>query len=615
MPTYKAPIEEIQFVLFDFLKASQYQNLRGFEQLTPDIVGPVLNGAATICEKVLQPLNQVGDELGCRFENGAVHTPDGFRAAYQAFCEGGWNRISVPESAGGLGLPQILSVAMSEMSTSANQALSMYIGLSMAARGALMAFADPQIRQHYLPKLVSGEWCGTMNLTEPHSGTDLKLMKTRAVPQADGTYRLSGTKIFISGGDHDMVENIVHMVIAKVPDADGRLRDDLSTVGFFMVPKFLVNPDGSLGARNGVHCIGIEKKMGIKGSATCILQYEDAVAYAIGPRPGETKSADAAKAQRSTGMTGMFAMMNAARLGVGLQGIALTEAAYQNAVIYANERLQGRSVTGPKAPDKPADPIIVHPDIRRMLLGIRSFLEAGRGFVYWVSLQLTLARSEPDAERRARAEGFGNLMTPVVKAYVTDMAVESISAALQCFGGHGYIRDHGMEQFLRDARILPIYEGANGIQGLDLVARKLPAKGGEAMRNYLQLLDETITSAGGDETLKPLAAALSRGTGRLREATLWLMQNGMKNPEDAAGSASDYLRLFGIVTLGWVWLGQARAAHEALADATGERRARLETKLVLADHWMERVMPDTAALLERVRAGSRTLMRLPAAAF
>jgi len=607
MPSYKAPLDDYRFLLFDLFRLQDETDLPGYESLDPELVMAALEGGATICEEVLQPLNQIGDEHGCVFENGVVRTPPGFKAAYDAFYAGGWNALGAPEALGGAGLPPSVTLLMTEMTCSANQSFSMYVGLTTAACGALQSGGAPWMREHIVPRLLKGEWGGTMCLTEAHCGTDLRLMKCKAVEQKDGTYRLSGTKIFISGGEHDMADNIIHMVIAKIPDGEGKLHDDLAQVNFFMVPKFLVSEDGKMGARNGVFCGGIEKKMGIKGSSTCTMNFDDAVAYRLGPKP---EPAAAGEHKRSAGMSGMFAMMNGARMGVGIMGVALAEVACQNAALYARERLTGRALTGTKAPDKPADPIIVHPDIRRMLLHGRAFTEGARAMVIWVSMLFAISRSSRGAAECEEASLLADLVTPIVKAFFTDMSFEAVNAAMQCFGGHGYIRDHGMEQFVRDARINQVYEGANGIQALDLVARKLGRKGGKAP---FALFAKIKTFAGAAPPGAFYAKPLADGLARLEAATLWLAENGMKNPDHAGAGSTDFLRLFGIVLLGWFWSQMAARATERLAK--GGDKAFHERKLVLARYWMERMLPETGMLLERVKAGSEGLMALDAARF
>ena len=602
MPIYRAPLDDYRFLFHELFELEKQKDLPGFAELSSDLVDDVLNNAAKFCEEVLQPINRSGDEEGCHFENGVVRTPKGLKEAYQAYCEAGWGGLSAPAEFGGADLPVMLTMAVSEMATSANQSFAMYPGLTSAAYAALIATGAPWMKEHIVPKMISGEWAGTMCLTEPGCGTDLRLMKTRAVEEPDGTYRMNGTKIFISGGDQDLTDNIIHMVIAKIPDENGQTHDDLSTVNFFMVPKFLVGEDGVVGARNGVQTGGIEKKMGIKAQATCVLNFDDAVAWRLGPKPvpGEKKKS------MSAGMAGMFGMMNAARMGVGMQGIATGEVAYQNALAYVHERRVGRALSGPAEPDKPADLLIVHPDIKRMLLHCRSFVEGARALAMWTTLNMAVGRSgRPDADTAAL---LSDLMTPVIKAFFTDMGFEAANLAMQCYGGHGYIRDNGVEQFVRDGRINQIYEGANGVQAMDLVGRKLARKGGAAP---IALLQTVGTWLAGNETdaLAPFVKPVKRGLDTLQQATMWLAQHGLANPNDAGAAASDYLRLMGIVVVGWMWAEMAKLAQEKLA-ADPSNAPFYAGKLTAAKYWMERMIPECPMLLERISAGSATIMEL-----
>jgi len=611
MPVYRAPVDDFRFVMHELLEIGKHRDLPQFEELTSDLVDDILTQAGKFCSEVLQPLNRVGDEEGCTFENGVVRTPAGFKDAYKAYCEAGWGGLGAPTEFGGSNLPIMVTMAVAEMAMSANQSFAMYPGLTAAAYSALIATGAPWMKEHIAPKMVSGEWTGTMCLTEPHCGTDLRLMKTKAVEQDDGTYRMSGTKIFISGGEHDMTDNIIHMVIAKIPDEDGKIADDLATVNFFMVPKFLVSEDGRMGARNGVSCGSIERKMGIKGSATAVLNFDDAVAWRLGPKPkppapGETRSS-------SEGMKGMFGMMNAARLGVGIQGIGLGEVAYQNGVAYAHERRVGRALSGPAEPDKPADLLIVHPDVRRMLLHCRSFVEGARAIAMWTSLLMSVARSKRREEEREEASLISDLMTPVIKAFFTDMGFEAANLAMQCYGGHGYVRDHGMEQFVRDARINQTYEGANGVQAMDLVGRKLGRKGGKAPFALFGQIEAWLKENEGDAALTPFTKPVRRGLETLQKATLWLAEHGLKNPNNAGAAATDYLRMMGIVVTGWMWGRMAKLAQAKLAEGAGNKRF-YDDKLVSARYWMERMMPECAMLMERIEAGGEGIMAFDGAA-
>jgi len=601
MPVYRAPLDDYRFLLHELFEVEKQKDLPQFSELSRDLVDDVLSNAAKFCEEVLQPINQSGDEEGCHFENGVVRTPAGFRQAYDAYCQAGWGGLSAPAEFGGADLPVVLTMAVAEMATSANQSFAMYPGLTSAAYAALIATGAPWMKQHIVPKMISGEWAGTMCLTEPGCGTDLRLMKTRAAEQADGTYRINGTKIFISGGDQDLTGNIIHMVIAKIPDETGRVRDDLATVNFFMVPKFLVSEDGTLGARNGVATGGIEKKMGIKAQATATLNFDDALAFRLGPKPvpGEKRSL-------SAGMAGMFGMMNAARLGVGIQGIATGEVALQNALAYVHERRAGYALAGAREPDKSADLLVVHPDVKRMLLHCRSFVEGARALSVWTTLNMAVAKS---ARHEADAAGLiADLMTPVIKAFFTDMGFEAANLAMQCYGGHGYIRDNGVEQFVRDGRINQIYEGANGVQAMDLVGRKLARKSGAAPRALLQAVGGWLAENDA-ATLAPFVGPVKRGLDALQQATMWLAQHGLADPNDAGAAASDYLRLMGIVMVGWMWARMAKLALEKLGREPPDAKF-CRDKLVSAKYWMERTIPECPMLLERISAGSATIMQL-----
>jgi alkylation response protein AidB-like acyl-CoA dehydrogenase len=597
MTIYHAPLKDIRFVLNDFLQLEKYANLPGFGEATPDTVDAILEGGAKLMEEVMAPLNQVGDKEGCTWDNGVVTTPKGFKQAYREYIDGGWGALTADPKYGGQGLPHILGLVLSEMMCSANMAFGMYPGLSHGAYAAIHAHGTDAQKDTYLPKLVSGEWTGTMNLTEPHCGTDLGLMRTKAEPQADGSYKISGTKIFISAGEHDLVENIIHLVLAKIPGGPSGIKG----VSLFIVPKFLVNADGSLGARNGVTCGSIEHKMGIHGNSTCVLNYDDAVGYII----GETHK----------GMRAMFTMMNAARLGVGIQGLGIAEVAYQNAANYAKERLQMRSITGTKFPDKPADPIIVHPDVRRMLMSIKAFTEGARALALQTGLFIDFAHHHPDEQVRRDSDDLVALLTPMLKAYYTDYGYEAATMAQQIYGGHGYIREHGMEQFVRDARIAMLYEGANGVQALDLVGRKLPMHMGRLLRQFFHPLDRFLQENMSDAKLgKDYVMPLAKAFARLQQATAWVAEQGMKNPDQAGAASTDYLKLFALVALGHIWAQLAKVAQEKLANGA-EDKAFYEGKLVTAKFFMDRVLPDTSALLSKVQAGAETLMKLPAEAF
>ncbi|MFZ2102943.1 MAG: acyl-CoA dehydrogenase C-terminal domain-containing protein [Oricola sp.] len=598
MPAYRAPVEDTLFVLNDVLKYERYNNLPGFADASPDVVEAVLREAGRMAEEVFFPLNHSGDQEGCtRHEDGSVTTPKGFREAFEQYKEAGWMGLAFDPEYGGQGLPYTLHSAVGEFFSSANMAFAMYPGLTQGAMAAIYVHGTDEQKSTFLPTMVEGRWTGTMNLTEPHCGTDLGLLRTKAVPQGDGSYRISGQKIFISAGEHDMAENIIHLVLARIEGAP----EGVKGISLFIVPKFMVEADGSIGARNGVKCGSIEEKMGIHANSTCVINYDDAVGYLIG--------------EENKGLKAMFTMMNEARLGVGLQGLSIAEVAYQNAVAYARDRIQGRSLTGPKAPDRQADPIIVHPDVRRNLMTIRAFNEAGRAFLMWAALKSDVAHRSEDPKDRELSEEMMSLMTPVIKGVLTDKGFEHAVMAQQVFGGHGYIEEHGMSQYVRDARIAMIYEGANGIQALDLVGRKLPANGGRAIQAYFKEVGEFCEDNRGDETMGFFTKHLKKGLNDLQAATMWFVQNAMAKPDNAGAGSHDYMHLFGLVTLGYMWALQAKTAQEKLAGGAGDRKQFMESKLTTARYFMERIMPETSAHLARISAGADSMMALPEDAF
>jgi len=597
MPVYKAPVEDTLFVLSDVLGIEKFNNLPGFADATSDMLDAIATEAARLSEDVLFPLNLSGDREGCRRnDDGTVEVPKGFKQAYDTYCQGGWSGLSVPEEFGGQGLPYVLHSAVGEFMSSANMALMMYPGLTNGAVAAILVHGSDEQKQTYRPKMVSGAWSGTMNLTEPHCGTDLGLLRTKAVPQPDGSYKISGQKIFISAGEHSMTENIIHLVLARIEGAP----DGTKGISLFIVPKFVLNTDGTPGARNGVSCGALEHKMGIHGNATCVINHDEATGYLIG---AENK-----------GLAAMFVMMNEARLGVGLQGLAISEAAYQNAAAYARERLQGRSLTGPKAPDKKADPIIVHADVRRTLMQIRAINEAGRAFMLYTALQSDIAHRSPDAAERQKAEDILSIMTPVLKGVMTDRGFDNAVQAQQMWGGHGYIEENGMSQYVRDARIAMLYEGANGVQAMDLVGRKLGANGGRAVMATFKEIGDFCEENRADERMAPFTKALKKGLNDLQAATMWFMSNAMAKPDNAGAGATDYMHLFGLVILGFMWGKSAKAALER-QDAGDARAEFLANKLVTARFFMERLMPETALRKARIEGGADAIMALDAAAF
>ena len=596
MTTYTAPVEDQLFVLFDVLGIDKYANMPGFDELTPDLVSAVLEEAGKMASEVLHPINQSGDEEGCTWDNEDVTTPRGFKAAYKLYTESGWQSLTADPEYGGQGLPQTLGLAVSEMVIAANWGFGIYPGLTKSAAETLIAHASDELKNTYLPKMVTGQWAATMNLTEAHCGTDLGMLRTRAEQQADGSYKITGTKIFISAGEHDLTENIIHLVLAKIPGGP----EGSKGISLFIVPKFVPDDDGEPSAGNGVSCGSIEKKMGIHSNATCVLNYDDAIGYLVG--------------EQHRGLMAMFTMMNEARLGVGVQGLGIAEVAYQNAANYARDRLQGRSMTGARNKDGPADPIIVHADVRRMLLTGRAFTEGARALALWTGLQVDMQQRHPEDAVRGSASDMVDLMTPVIKAYFTDMGVEVANLSQQCFGGHGYIREHGMEQFARDARIGTIYEGTNGIQALDLVGRKLGARGGSGVRAFLAMIQSCVDENINNEGVAGHAEALKDALEKLNEATLWLIQNGGTNPDDAGGVSVDYLRLMALVCMGFAWLMMARTAADKLANGT-DNPDFMNNKLITARFFFERMLPDVDGLLRKVEAGSECLMAMDADAF
>jgi alkylation response protein AidB-like acyl-CoA dehydrogenase len=597
MPIYKAPVDDSIFLLEDVLNFKEYAQIPGFGDVSDETLAMILGESARLWEETAQPLNQSGDREGCtRHADASVTTPKGFKAAYRAVAEGGWLGLSVPTDYGGQGLPYTLTLLSLEFASAANMSLAMYVGLTQAAMAALLRHGDEAQKQSYVPKLAAGAWSGTMNLTEPQCGTDLGLLKTKAAPLPDGAYAISGQKIFISAGEHDLSENIIHLVLARIEGAPSGVKG----ISLFIVPKFDLGPDGSISARNGVSCGSIEHKMGIHANATCVMNYENARGYLVG--------------EPNRGLNAMFVMMNEARLGVAVQGLALSEVAYQNAAHYARERLQGRSLTGPKNPSGPADPLLVHPDVRRTLLEIKSFNLAARGLALGAALDSDVASRSKDAAARQAAEDRLGLLTPVLKGVFTDMGFQNAVAAQQVFGGYGYIAETGMEQFVRDARIAMIYEGANGVQALDLVGRKLPRDGGRAIIGYFREISEFIAGAGEAEGMAPYVGPLQAGLDDLQKATMWLMQNALAKPDNGGAASYDYMHLFGAVALGYMWARIVQAALAKMKSAPMSE-ARMQSMLITAKFYMERMLPQTTLRLARISSGADAMMALDAEMF
>ena len=588
MPHYIAPTKDIQYVLNDVLDVKN-SSIPGYADLDADFLSAIFEEAGKITSQVLAPLNAVGDQEGCHFENGLIRTPAGFKDAFEQVKEGGWTGIDCDPEFGGQGLPYLVGTAVGEMFASSNMAFGMYQGLTHGAYSAIHAHGSEAQKQTYLPNMVSCDWTGTMNLTEPHCGTDLGLMRTKAEPQADGTFKITGQKIFISAGDHDLSENIIHLVLAKIPGGP----DGVKGISLFIVPKFMVNEDGSLGARNAVAVGKIEEKMGIHGNATCVMNYDGATGFLLG--------------DEHKGMRAMFTMMNEARLGVGLQGYSQAEVAYQNAVAYAKDRLQGRDVTGVKNPDGPADPLIVHPDIRRNLMDQKSFVEGARAFTFWGASLIDQVHREGDAD----ANGLISLLTPVIKGFLTDKGYEYASAAQQVYGGHGYIEEWGMSQFARDARITMIYEGANGVQALDLVGRKLAQDGGKHVMTFFEMVKNFASeNKGWDEGFdRDFLAPLKAASKDLQAAGMYFMQNGMKNPNNALAGSYDFMHMFGHVCLGLMWARMGKASIEALKNGADDA-AFHETKIKTGRYYMARQLPATALHLARIHSGADIVMGL-----
>lgn len=588
--TYRAPIEDYRFILHDWLRVQDRHDLPGFAELTRETTGALLDAAATFFEDVLHPIGQKADEQGATLRDGRVFTPEGYRQAWQVYRDGGWLRLTLDPALGGEGLPRVLAVPMSEMGSATGHSFMMYGAFCPSAARVLAALGEPWMREHVVPALVEGRWTATMCMTEPQAGTDLRQISTRAVAQPDGTFRLHGSKIFISGGDHDLTENIVHIVLAKIPEPDGSLRPGLGSVNVFMVPACLVDQQtGALAQRNAIEVTAVEHKMGIGGSATCALRFDGAVAWRIGaPASGGTAS----------NMAGMFMMMNTARLGTAMSGVAYSEIAYQNASAYARERLSGRSPAGARRPELAADPIIVHPDVRRLLLDARAFIEGGRATALRVSFLQAVSTGGADAQERERAGDIVELLTPVLKAYFTDKGFAATNDCMQVLGGHGYVRDWGMERFVRNARIGQIYEGANGVQAMDLVNRKLTAKGGRPFQSFIAAIEQTLSALPQTAHGRLAVTSMQSGLAHLKAALAAMQAQGLNDPHAAGAAAYDLLTMFGIVTIGWTW------AELACVEGAPE------SKQALARVWFTREMPLLAALRARIEAGPASLCEL-----
>lgn len=588
MPNYQVPLRDLKFAFYEVHKGAELSQLPGYEEATPDLIDAVLEASARMSEDVFFPLNQIGDQQGCRYENGVVRTPDGFKEAYEQWRDGGWQGLSVPTSHGGQGMPYSVMHMLEEINSSANLGLSLYFGLTSGAVKAIMANASEDLQALYLPKMVTGEWSGTMCLTEPQCGTDLGLIQTKAEPLEDGSYALTGQKIFISSGEHDLTDNIVHLVLAKLPDAPS----GNAGISLFLVPKFLPSAQNGPGERNGVRCASLESKMGMHGNSTAVLDFNDAKGWLVG--------------EPHQGLRGMFVMMNAARIGVAMQGLGVAEIAYQSALAYAKERLQMRAPGGAVQPEKVADPILVHPDVQRMLLRIKANTEGCRALGLWLATAMDQSNHNPDPQVRQSQDDLVQLLTPIAKAYFTDMGFESANLALQVFGGHGYIRDWGMEQLVRDARITQIYEGTNGIQAMDLVGRKLGFSYGRYLKAFFHPVQQFIEAEMHNERLAAYVLPLAKAFAKLQQASGLIAERGMKDPAEGGAAASDYLRLFALVALAYIWARMAKLALEKV-EAGEEDAAFYQAKIKTANFFFARLLPEADGLFKMILAGNASL--------
>ncbi len=589
MATFKAPVDDISYLVHEFLNTSELDSIPTFANMTADLTTAIFEEAGKVSETLLFPLNRSGDEEGCSFKDAAVKTPKGFKQAYQETTAAGWGNLTCKTEYGGQGLPHYIANAVDEVLVSGNMSFTMYLGLTLGAYNAIEQFASDQLKATFLPNMVSGKWSGTMCLTEPQCGTDLGLIRTKAIPQDDGSYAITGSKIFISAGEHDLTENIIHLVLARTPNAPKGIKG----ISLFLVPKINVDENGVLTSANRVVCSGIEHKMGIKASSTCAMEFEGSNGYLIG--------------DLNKGMKAMFIMMNSARIHVGIQGLALAHASYCGAVGYAKERLQGRALSADKYPEQAADPLIVHPDVRRMLMTMKAYTEGARAFSLWLSFKLDLSHNAVSSKQRQEANELVSLLTPVMKSFLTDIGEITTSLGMQVYGGHGYIRENGMEQYLRDARISKIYEGTNGIQALDLVGRKLSAHMGKYLRHFFHPLSEFIEQHSHDERMSAYIQPLGKSFSRLQTATLFIAQKGLSNPDEAGAAASDYLNLFGLVSLAYMWASMAEQILNRKGSLSDEF---YDGKLTTGLFYMQRLLPQSASLLSNIMSGCDSTMSL-----